>query len=101
MIAGATGPVYIAKETGEYSLEVTDANGCKAVSSGVPVIIIGYTELSADQFFTIAPNRFSDYISVTGHELEGIEIYNVIGQLLMSTDFTGNTSDTHILNTSA
>lgn len=58
-IGGANGNAYTAAENGSYSVEVTDANGCRRTSETVMLIVnsigeIGLTKLS------VAPNPFRD-----------------------------------------
>lgn len=103
-ITGATDPVYVAQQTGEYSLEITDLNGCKAVSSRTAVVIDGLEELSANSPFILSPNPFHDFIFIytQSHEsaLESVEIYNGLGCLVMNESYTGYSSGARILSTS-
>lgn len=52
-ITGAVSAVYIAKEPGQYSLRITDQNGCSATST--PVVITGWHEI-LEEMVNIYPN---------------------------------------------
>ncbi|MBL7805281.1 MAG: thrombospondin type 3 repeat-containing protein [Saprospiraceae bacterium] len=65
VIPGATGQVYYPSVSGNYSVVVTDSNGCKAVSGEVFVEILGATLPSNVQFFELAPNPTHHSIQLT------------------------------------
>lgn len=82
LIPGANSAVYVARESGEYSLEVTDANGCLSRSTGVNVIVNGIQYLEND-FFIFYPNPFRNiFIMDLKHpeDIRSIDIYDVLGR---------------------
>jgi hypothetical protein len=54
-IQGATSSLYIAQQSGNYQVLVSDTNGCTAISNGVVVTITGITDIT-NETFTIYPN---------------------------------------------
>jgi hypothetical protein len=61
-INGANDSIYIANQSGNYSVAVTDTNGCVATSNAI--VITGVKEV-ADDIVRISPNPFTDEISIT------------------------------------
>lgn len=86
IISGATGPVYIAQQSGDYSLEVTDANGCKARSTSLNVNINGLPDL-ANNLLSISPNPFADFISILNQseaDIEAVEVMDLCGRKVIA-----------------
>lgn len=90
-ISGATSPIYVAEQTGNYSLGITDANGCSARSTEVSVVINGINLLQSDPL-AIYPNPFHDYFVIQGNQVNRIEITDVLGRVVPhreATDVSG------------
>lgn len=91
-IQGATDSSYVAVETGDYTVEITDANGCTSVSEVLPVITIGVSKLVSEDI-QIYPNPSKNIFNVvlpnTG---EGVQVlvYNSIGELILSNQTSDN-----------
>ncbi|RMF23902.1 MAG: T9SS C-terminal target domain-containing protein [Bacteroidetes bacterium] len=64
-IAGADQPFLVPTQSGDYQLQVTDANGCVFLSNTVSVIISGIAELPALQHFALHPNPAREQIHLT------------------------------------
>lgn len=96
LIIGATGAVYVARESGEYGLEVTDANGCTSRSTGINVVINDVGKLD-NHFVSIYPNPFSNFIIVQMHNsdfhIRGVEVTDVLGRKVFYKDISNNQSD--------
>jgi len=78
-IIGATSNEFLPSLTGEYSVEVTDLNGCSIISSTITFI---YTELSqnSELSINIYPNPTKDYLFIDGAtRISEVEIYNALG----------------------
>ena len=58
-ITDANAGTYIAQQTGAYTVQVTDTNGCTAVSNAVNVIVTGIESLTNNSFVSIYPNPAS------------------------------------------
>lgn len=70
-IPGATAPVYIANQEGGYSVEITDSNGCTALSNSVEVVITSAVNLVNSSALTVYPNPASGLIYITGAVQQG------------------------------
>ena len=56
-IAGATNSVYIAQQSGNYTVAVTDSNGCRAVSTKVSIVTTDVSDAIAMQYgLKVYPN---------------------------------------------
>ncbi len=55
-IPGANSSTYIATVSGDYTLAVTDSNGCRAASTKVAVTLTGVTEFNKEAGLIIYPN---------------------------------------------
>lgn len=60
LIPGATSTVYIANVSGNYSVQITDNNGCVATSTGVAIIKTGVEDILANSGFYIYPNPIKE-----------------------------------------
>ena len=82
-LAGDTNMTYtMTTNNGNYTVAVTDVNGCKATSASYPVLNLGLTNLYDIASVKIAPNPANDAFTLTvNSELIGTE-YSI-------TDLTG------------
>jgi hypothetical protein len=60
-IAGATNPTYEPTESGDYSVVVSNANGCEATSEEILVTVVATEEESGFEKMAILPNPFHDF----------------------------------------
>jgi ELWxxDGT repeat protein len=75
---------------GEYSLTVTDNNGCTTSGSYVVDLITGTQELQVEWLSSIHPNPTDEVLFLTlktAAEPEQITMYNTNGQLVLSRTF--------------
>ncbi len=75
---------------GDYTVEVTDANGCVVLSETITVTGVTSTiDLSLDQFISVYPNpnngQFDVIMDFGAKRAIQIELYDVIGRLIMPT----------------
>lgn len=63
MIGGATGMIWTALVSGNYTVEVTDANGCAALSAPVNVLISGIGDAVGERF-AVWPSPANEMISI-------------------------------------
>ena len=83
IIGGALNAVFIATQTGVYSVEVTDTNGCYATSNGVTVLVSGMNEIGKEEFqFQLFPNPTDGDLNIVVNEI-------LIGEEIFSTDLQG------------
>ena len=94
VIPGASGPVYIASETGNYSVVATTAEGCSDTSALATVIVEvpqSISETDADLVY-VYPIPASGQLIVqwdTETEITHIELYNVSGSLCYASGAVG------------
>lgn len=103
IIPGATSPLYIAQESAEYSLRVTDANGCQATSSGVDVILNGIAESAKSAGVYIYPLPSSGEVIISFEEemaLNEIRIINMLGQQVKRINIPVLTNKKMVINIS-
>ncbi len=85
-IPGATDSLYIVSETGNYSVQITDTNGCTAKSNAQHVVITGNEAIRYNTTVDIYPNPFSSDIAIAiqkqGLSEVGFTITNILGQQL-------------------
>ena len=93
-ITGATNNVYIASATGNYSVKVTDANGCFQTSNTQTVTITGINESEMEKNINIFPNPVTNSINISlpdlllnNHSLL-FNIYDLTGKEIMSEMFS-------------
>ncbi|MCB0395888.1 MAG: S8 family serine peptidase [Flavobacteriales bacterium] len=83
-IGGATNDTYTPVQNGDYTVEVTDANGCTSVSD--PFVITAVDQLSAEQQrLNIYPNPANGAFHVALRGFNGpvqVEVYNVLGEMM-------------------
>ena len=79
-ILGANSQNYLPSNVGEYSVEVTDQNGCTGTSNTINYIIESLN--SENNILSIYPNPTSNWITIETQEniKNDINIINVIGE---------------------
>jgi len=77
---------HTATANGNYTVEVTDANGCSNTSSAVNVTGVGIEDVRlGDVRFKMYPNPATTVLNVEcDEEIESIEIVDVIGRVLVN-----------------
>jgi hypothetical protein len=89
-IAGATGPVYIPVTNGSYSVTVTNAEGCSAVSDCFDFDALAMDELSLAGPMILSPNPVTNELFVLTESAVGhVRVFNLSGQQVLET--TGET----------
>lgn len=95
---GSTAPSITVDETGEYSLSVTDANGCIGTDTIVVSVLTGTSgpaPLSGE--LVLAPNPASDWTDLTTKGFEPgnyrLDLFDLRGSLIYTQDYELLTSD--------
>lgn len=86
---GATTEDITGLAPGVYSVVVTDGNGCAASSTFVVISTVGVDDINAiSEQISVYPNPANDYVvvSVTGFNIEKVEVYDVLGQLAYTAE---------------
>ncbi len=88
-VDSATGSVFVVKQPGAYTLQVTDSNGCVATSNAVT--ITGINQLSAENEIALYPNPFSNTVSIEANKssqgIQNVEIFDISGRLITSVNY--------------
>lgn len=86
LIPNATSNVYVATQTGNYTLAITDGNGCSAVSNPVTIGTVGINEMIEGQELKVYPNPLSsgNWQLAVSNRLIGneVEIFDDKGRLV-------------------
>ncbi|MBL0310939.1 MAG: T9SS type A sorting domain-containing protein [Bacteroidetes bacterium] len=93
LISGETSPILIAKQAGNYQVEITDANGCHARSVAT-FIAVGINDLAGEGAVRIYPNPSPDgaWIIEAQHELVGsiAEVFDGQGRKVYEMKISAN-----------
>ncbi|MFN8286625.1 MAG: T9SS type A sorting domain-containing protein [Chitinophagales bacterium] len=95
LINNATANTYVATQTGDYTVLVTDSNGCPAGSNPVHIIVLGVEDIQADGI-NVFPNPTSANCTITcatayvGKELR---IVDTEGRLVYTTVIRGRKTE--------
>lgn len=86
LINGATDSVFIATQTGNYAVMITDTNGCHATSNNAFVVVSAIAEVN-EEILSLSPNPATSQLNITSSvPIEQINIYNTTGQLVRAID---------------
>jgi hypothetical protein len=97
-IPGATDAFLQTSTTGEYTVTVTDANGCSSTSAPFPFIATGITQVW-DGAFAVQPNPNNGSFTVMTPSLpreSTLEVYAMDGRLLHSQVISASTAVTEL-----
>lgn len=94
LISGADSMFYISTTTGCYTVLITDANGCTAVSDSVCIPTGIQHVFETENNVAVFPNPFHDNIIViTGDDsLKEIELFDVTGRMVLKKSFENETT---------
>ena len=96
-ISGAVAQVWTATQSGEYSVQVTDSNGCTTTSSQQMVTVNGIDDLSSSEFVKVYPNPLTGdswQLSVGSDWAEStLEIYDAAGKPIYRTEIRSSRSE--------
>ncbi len=101
-IAGANDQTFEVTESGNYSVGVTDQNGCFAVSDEVMVTVTSTQNISLDWNFIVYPNPTLDILNIeiqsSGiNKVYKVELLNHLGQVII-TEFHVSNLPSKVLN---
>jgi hypothetical protein len=101
IIQGAVSSVYIAQQTGDYAVQITDSNGCRSLSNSVHIEVTGIEKMALPGDIVLHPNPASKELFITlknGAQATEMQIVNMMGQVvkineLLSLNGTPNRID--------
>jgi hypothetical protein len=107
IIDGATAQAFIAEESGEYGVIITDGD-CSDTSDCYTIVIdddpgIGFEESSFGESISIYPNPSNGSFTINGSLLVGtqVEIFNALGAIVYKGSINSNTHHVSIENQTA
>jgi len=89
-VAGATSQILVTQSSGNYTVVVTDINGCTGESNIIEHSQTGIEDLALNGTISIYPNPtnsvFTFYALFTGYENLRLELTNALGQLIIPVE---------------
>lgn len=102
LIHGATDAVYVAQQSGDYSLEIVDDNGCRANSNPVNVILSGIPDIYGGAEISISPNPFNNLVQIhvfyRDVVIEEVWVYDVVGRIISFNQYENHTGEVVVIN---
>jgi hypothetical protein len=94
-ISGETNQSYEIIQDGNYTVEIIDANTCSNISNTFNATYTGIDEFSTNHLFIVYPNPSTGKFSVIANgakqsQIQKLEVYNIIGSLVISEMATAN-----------
>ena len=91
LITTATSKTYTVTQTGDYKVEITDANGCTNISDQVHVVVSSVIEFNNKITFEIYPNPstgiFTMNINTLKQEKLTFSIFDMLGHIVYHKDY--------------
>jgi hypothetical protein len=101
-ITGATSDIYLAPQSGIYTIVVTGSNGCSALSSPEHFTSVGIESITGNTPFEVYPSPVSDQLIIQlgsdVHTTWQIEIFDAIGQKVTQTVTDGPKTTINVSN---
>ncbi len=88
--SGGTSQNYTPLANGNYTVRVTNSNGCSSLSQPFNYIWVGIAENAADNSLEIYPNPASGQLNIDVAQKSDIEILNIEGQIINSINVVQN-----------
>jgi hypothetical protein len=98
-ISGATNAIYTPTQTGNYTVETTDNNGCTAISNTFNYVITGVEQQQNEIPFAVYPNPASELLIIElfhYSETSTIELVNMLGQSIFQKQINKSETKTSI-----
>lgn len=104
-INGATAGFYVPSQTGSYTVEISDANGCSALSAPENIMITGLDKNATAGRMELLPNPTTGLVALRWTGFEGdeifISVFNSVGALVNSTRWMNENAVTKSLDFSS
>lgn len=95
-ISSAQNNIYIAAVNGSYQVQVTDSNGCKAMSNAIQITVTGIAEIVSEDF-KVYPNPIETgkWNLECGSNLIGntLEIFDASGRIVFKEEISNRKSE--------
>lgn len=102
-IAGANSSSWVAQEDGNYSVEVTNSEGCSIISDVIPVMVLSANGVAKPYFnCSVFPNPFTNEIGIqmTGFKVGEckVKVKNILSQCVFEKEINVLSDDLHFIN---
>ncbi len=91
-IPGATDDLYVATESGMYTVEITDTHGCTAISESFDFMLINTDNIAGLEEVIISPVPFNNVVQVQMNVVEtmnlNLSVQNIHGQILLEKNLS-------------
>jgi len=88
-ISGANSQTYRVITNGSYNVEITNADGCKAISSSV--LITSINQINQNNNFEVFPNPANGFVTIKGSIAHfKLELYDILGKTVQSQTTSTN-----------
>lgn len=85
-ITGAIGQTHLATQSGNYSVTVSNVNGCSSTSTVLNLTVTDIDEVNGEMESLLYPNPSSGIVMVqSAYRFHLIEVFDLSGKLLLST----------------
>ncbi len=86
-VNGATGQTFTCTANGNYTVCVTDANGCKSCSAVLNFTTFSIRENQGENELSVYPNPFNTLFTVIAGEAwqSSLTVYNTLGEIIYTT----------------
>lgn len=103
IIPGATTQTYLVTEIGDYKVEVVDiSNGCMNTSNCINVSSLNIDSFESLSNLSIYPNPIESILTIENkYVMEKIEIFNLLGQTILSLSVNLNIKEIDLTNLSS
>lgn len=91
-IAGAISTTLIPRETGVYTLVVTNSSGCSNISNAIYVFFVSTPSQKMETHYSIYPVPFQNHLTISGELPFSYELFDVHGKPVLK----GQTSEQEI-----
>ena len=97
-IAGATSGIYPSPAPGDYTVVVTDVNGCTDTSDVYTVLPTGITTTGADMNITVYPNPASSVLHIDAPVKVSVTVVAIDGRVVIANQASNNINVTELAN---
>lgn len=78
LIVGATDGNYVPTQNGDYTVVITDANGCTSTSAIFTMTTVGMTEINNSTTVSLFPNPASGLLTITGNSTSASIVITIL-----------------------
>jgi alpha-beta hydrolase superfamily lysophospholipase len=85
-----------ATQEGQYTVVITDANGCTATSQPFDFISTSIFALQGNRFLRVYPNPAESIVNISAENLQQISAYDISGKIVYTEKVEGNSKQLNV-----